>query len=78
MDLDYLETNERERSLVTELSSSPDVDVLYTALQTSSAADRMEERWNQRRSGDASYFIARILVFGGYLPRFTANVLRDH
>ena len=66
-----LETNDRERTLVTELSSSPFcVDVLYTALhQTSSAADRIEERGNQRRSGDASYFIAKILVFGarGYL-----------
>ena len=27
-----LETNDRERTLVTELSSSPCVDVLYTAL----------------------------------------------
>ena len=74
----YLETNDRERTLVTELSSYPCVDVLYTALhQTSSAADRIEERGNQRRSGDASYFIAKILVFGarGYLPRITATEL---
>ena len=73
-----LETNDRERTLVTELSSSPCVDVLYTALhQTSFAADRIEERGNQRRSGFASYFIAKILVFGarGYLPRITATEL---